>query len=97
MEVDEHKQAELDEKKRSEIMYLLTSGLSQRAVARRMSLSVRTVGKVFKGTWKGTRKGKASRDKKPSDRCPGCGRMISIWPCLDCMISPRTPTARKTR
>lgn len=81
---------------RERIIELLVEGqLSKRAIAYRVGVSRGTIANI-------ARNPSIPRPKKrtrhvpltsgPPERCPGCGGMVNLWPCLACS----NEAARKT-
>ena len=69
---------------------LLARGCSQREVARRLGLSRKTVWNLLHG-----RRGEAS--SRASCRCPGCGGLLSQWPCVLCRTRRHQSDRREGR
>ncbi len=66
--------------KRQQILSLLETGLSIRAVAARMEISRETIAAIKK--------------KSKVKRCPICGAAVNTLPCVECQ-STRTPIRKK--
>jgi hypothetical protein len=77
----------------AEILRLLyVERRSQREVAQMLAMSRVTVNRVANGKWAGYRRTVSSNatghepHPEPARRCPGCGAMVYLWPCLTCRL-----------
>ncbi len=77
----------------AEILRLLyVERRSQREVAQIVGVSRVTVNRVASGEWAGYRRTVLSTatwhqpHPEPARRCPGCGGMVYLWPCLSCRL-----------
>ena len=66
--------------KQEQILSLLETGLPIREVAARMEVSRETVAKI--------------KNKSKAKRCPECGVMVNVFPCVECQPE-KIPIKRK--
>lgn len=76
---------------------MLNAGLRHVEIARELDLSVSTIARIADDRRRGrelTTGDQLPEDDAPPDyvarnlqRCPGCGAMVYLWPCLACRLS----------
>ena len=69
--------------KQEQILSLLETGLSIREIAARMEISRETIAKI--------------RNKSKAKRCPECGTMVNVFPCVECQPKRIPIKERKIR
>jgi hypothetical protein len=75
---------------RVRIVELATAGLPAEEVAAQLELSSTTVQRVLAGHF-----GRAARRSGNSyERCPGCGGMVNVWPCVKCCSRSKVEVVR---
>lgn len=70
--------------KRRWIVLAHKSGKSDEEVAALIGETAPTVARVLVGHffWE-------TKNRNGHDRCPGCGGLVNIWPCLECLSHTR--------
>jgi len=66
--------------KRRQIVAAHLSGFNMRTIAQLVGVSQGTVQRALNGHF-----GRGWRDKRKADRCPGCGGLVYLWPCMECV------------
>lgn len=79
--------ASLSPFKRHWILNLIERGTSIEETATKMAVLPITVQRVVAGHLGR----EARRREKPCDRCPGCGGLVNVWPCLECTARRKYP------
>jgi hypothetical protein len=76
----------LSDEARQEIRNLAASGVLQSEIARMFEVSIPTVWRIVTHDVP-RREWDPAAKTKHSNRCPGCGKMVYVWPCLACMVT----------
>jgi len=83
---------------------MLRAGMRHVEIARELDLNVATIARIADDRRQGREivsEGELPEDDAPPDyvasnlrRCPGCGAMVYLWPCLACSLGTSTQPIR---
>lgn len=80
------------------VLDMLADGVSALQVSKRLEISYTTVSRIKFGELKPSR----AEDRKllidspmPGSRCPGCGAIIFVWPCVGCRANEAIAKKKK--